>query len=155
MCATPCIAGLFSILRLFLLSTQGIPRIRHPHPGRYPQNYRCTKDLRSSTPVCPCNLTTARSSSPYPLPYPDRIADIRSICTEQIVIMLIVFPGHLSGTLSAKVRVRRPANPTPSQFCLRRRVDRIAFSVPDLFCGGGGGSNLETGRETSLFDFVF
>ena len=45
---------------------------------------------------------------------PDRIADIRSIRTEKIVIMLIVFPGHLPGALAAKIRVRRPANPTPS-----------------------------------------
>ena len=57
---------------------------------------------------------------------PDCIPDVIHICTKQIIIVCIIGTHHLSGTLSAEIRIRRIANPMSLQGLPCRRIDRIA-----------------------------
>ena len=75
--------------------------------------------------------------------YAHRVPHICCICAEQIIIIFIILPCNLPGSLATKVCVSSLTYAMSPQHFLRRRIYRIAFSAPDLLSAGGRRSYIK------------
>lgn len=75
--------------------------------------------------------------------YAHRVPHICCICAEQIIIIFIILPCNLPGSLATKVCVSGLTYAMSPQHFLRRRIYRIAFSAPNLLSAGGRRSYIK------------
>ena len=119
------------------IKSVAVPRVRDAAPRTV---RKIQQQLNLVIRVRPCNA--------------DGVPDVVGIRAEKIIVVGVILPRHLSGALTAEIRVSGIPYMMFSQFCLCRRINRIAFPVPDLLCAGSGGGILELILDAALLHHV-
>lgn len=128
----------------FVVNIQGT-RYSLPERHRRPfQNLPYTMDPKYPVPIPHRKVASLLSPPESPPEYPQHVADIRTVHTDQIIVFRIIRPRHLPGPLPLT------GDSMPCKLRLRRRIHRIPDAVPDFLCTGGRGGNLEAGGELGV-----
>lgn len=127
----------------FVVNIQGMRYSLPERHRRLSQNLPCTMDPRYPVPI-PRRKAASLLSLRVSPEYPQHVADIRTIHTNQIIIFRIIRSRHLPGPLPLT------GDPMPRQLRLCRRIHRIPDAVPDFLRAGGRGDDLEAGGESGI-----
>lgn len=77
-----------------------------------------------------------------------KVPQVRVVHADEVIVILIILLRDLDSPFAVA------GDAVLRKLLSGRRVDRVANTIPDLFCAGGSGGDVEVGGETRLGDQV-